>query len=122
MIDCTHIAIFPPSHNNLQYPEHIYVNRKHHHSLNVQLVCDTNLKLLNVNARFPGSTGDAHIWGNSEIRRVMTNLHQRRPGFYVIGDSGYPLRPWLQVPLPFAEVGTPEFRYNEQFKKACSVI
>lgn len=37
-IDCTHVAIFPPAGNNLNYPEHIYGNRKGYQSINVQLV------------------------------------------------------------------------------------
>ncbi|XP_050056224.1 putative nuclease HARBI1 [Aphis gossypii] len=70
-IDCTHVAITPPSTNlNLnenQHPEYIYVNRKGYHSINVQLICDSNLKILNVNALFPGSTHDTHVWNNSKV-------------------------------------------------------
>lgn len=36
-IDCTHIAITSPQ-GDPQHPEHIYVNRKNYHSINVQLV------------------------------------------------------------------------------------
>ena len=38
-IDCTHVAIFPPKIDDEHYPEHLYVNRKGYHSVNVQLVC-----------------------------------------------------------------------------------
>lgn len=37
-VDGTHIAIVAPKTNDDLYPEHIYVNRKGYHSLNVQLV------------------------------------------------------------------------------------
>ncbi|XP_048515792.1 putative nuclease HARBI1 [Athalia rosae] len=37
-IDCTHVAILPPPKEDENYPEHIDVNRKAHHSINVQLV------------------------------------------------------------------------------------
>jgi len=38
-IDCTHVAIVPPSKDPLNTnPEYIYVNRKGYHSINVQLV------------------------------------------------------------------------------------
>lgn len=37
-IDCTHIAIFPPQVHDAVNPEHLYVNRKGYHSINVQLV------------------------------------------------------------------------------------
>lgn len=38
-IDCTHVAIFPPHIQDPLHPEHLYVNRKQYHSINVQLVC-----------------------------------------------------------------------------------
>lgn len=36
-VDCTHIAITRPGGDD-EHPEHIYVNRKGYHSINVQLV------------------------------------------------------------------------------------
>ena len=46
-IDCTHVAIRAPS-----VDEAVYVNRKHYHSLNVQIICDANMLLTNVVARW----------------------------------------------------------------------
>nr|CAI5848324.1 unnamed protein product [Callosobruchus analis] len=36
-IDCTHVAIISPHQQHPDYPEHLYINRKHYHSINVQL-------------------------------------------------------------------------------------
>ncbi|XP_036347503.1 putative nuclease HARBI1 [Rhagoletis pomonella] len=36
----------------------------------------------------------------------------------LIGDSGYPLEPWLMTPLPNQPEGTPKFQYNEALCKA----
>lgn len=44
-MDGTHIAIVPPKSEGL-YPEYIWVNRKICHSMNIQLVRITLLKLL----------------------------------------------------------------------------
>lgn len=71
VIDCTHIAIVSPSSEDSNYPEHIYVNRKGYHSLNVQLICDANMSILNVNAHFPGSVHDAFIWKSSNVRKAL---------------------------------------------------
>lgn len=51
----------------------------------MQLICDEELKIININARFPGRTHDAHIWNNSAISTEMTNLSRRHPGFFLIG-------------------------------------
>lgn len=47
----------------------IYRNRKGWFSINVQVVCDANLKLLDVVARWPGSAHDNTIFNNSRVRR-----------------------------------------------------
>ncbi|XP_044760706.1 putative nuclease HARBI1 [Coccinella septempunctata] len=65
IIDCTHVAIVMPSEE-----EHIYVNRKNYHSLNVQLICDESLKIMHVNSQFPGSTHNAYIWNQSNISYI----------------------------------------------------
>ncbi|CAI6355515.1 unnamed protein product [Macrosiphum euphorbiae] len=101
-IDCTHIAIVPPSgilREENDYPEHLYVNRKNYHSINTQLICDVNLKILSVNALFPGSTHDSHIWNNCNVLPILQELNRRKQCFYLLGDSGYALRPWLLTPI-----------------------
>ncbi|XP_060847995.1 putative nuclease HARBI1 [Rhopalosiphum padi] len=125
-IDCTYVAIVPPSSNlNLienQHPEHIYVNRKCYHSINVQLICDSDLKILNVNALFPGSTHDAHIWKNSNVLPLLQDLYAK--GFnniYLLGDSGYPLRPWLLTPISNPTNEAEEY-FNKQQMSARSKI
>ncbi|XP_022179580.1 putative nuclease HARBI1 [Myzus persicae] len=125
-IDCTHVAITPPSTNlNLnenQHPEYIYVNRKGYHSINVQLICDSNLKILNVNALFPGSTHDTHVWNNSKVLPILQELHRRNyNNFYLLGDSGYALRQWLLTPIPDPSTEAEE-NYNRRQMSTRSII
>ena len=117
-IDCTHVAIIPPPQNDAEHPEHLYVNRKNYHSINVQLICDANLKILNVNAKFPGSTNDAYIWSGSNVQNLLRNLHNAgHKDYFLLGDSGYPLRTWLLTPLEGDYVpGTPDYNYNVAHK------
>ncbi|KAJ8917089.1 hypothetical protein NQ315_013008 [Exocentrus adspersus] len=120
-IDGTHVAIVPPR-NDPEHPEHIYVNRKNYHSLNVQLVCDENMQILHVNARFPGSSHDSYIWRNSNIEPILRNMYDRGiEGYFLLGDSGYPLRPWLLTPLAHPQ-NEEEERYNETHRSARSTI
>ena len=67
-IDGTHIRIKSPSED-----EHLYVNRKNYHSVNVQVLCDVSLKFLNVLAKWPGGNHDAFIWQNYNLRDMFEN-------------------------------------------------
>ncbi|XP_050062942.1 putative nuclease HARBI1 [Aphis gossypii] len=117
IIDCTHVGIFPPKKDDPDHPEYIYVNRKNYHSINVQLVCDSDMKIINVSALYPGSVNDAYIWNNSLLEPTLREIYNRYPeGFYLLGDSGYPLRPWLMTPLMQFQPNSPEERYNKKFK------
>ncbi|KYB26054.1 Putative nuclease HARBI1-like Protein [Tribolium castaneum] len=101
-IDCTHVA----NDNN---QEHLYINRKFYHSINVQLICDSDLKILNVNARFP----DAYIWNQSAVQDVMRVMHTAGENdCFLLGDSGYPLRTWLLTPFAQVVDQSPEAHYN----------
>ncbi|CAI6355643.1 unnamed protein product [Macrosiphum euphorbiae] len=73
--------------------EYIYANRKNYHSLNVQLVCDSDMKIINVSALFPGSVNDAYIWNNSLLEPTLRRIYNYNPEeFYLLDelDNGYP--------------------------------
>lgn len=61
-IDCIHVAIRAPHEN-----EFIYVNRKRVHSINEQVICEPNMILTNIVARWPGSTHDSFILAHSSV-------------------------------------------------------
>lgn len=63
-IDCTHVKIFSPGGVEAER----YRNRKGYFSINVQAVCDSSLKFLDVVARWPGSTHDSHIFDMSVLK------------------------------------------------------
>ncbi|XP_037930854.1 putative nuclease HARBI1 [Teleopsis dalmanni] len=114
-IDCTHIKIKTP---NLAI-EHVYDCRKGGHSLNVQVVCDYNLKILDCNARFGGTAHDASIWRASALRVLLTRKYENGDrNFRLIGDSGYPLLPFLMTPVQGNNLSTAHNNYNVQHRKA----
>lgn len=55
---------------------------------------DWRLKILNINTRYPGSTHDAFIWNNSNVKNAMVHLYRRRPrnNFYLLGKMKYIIR------------------------------
>ncbi|KYN03448.1 Putative nuclease HARBI1 [Cyphomyrmex costatus] len=117
-IDCTFINILGPTEH-----EEAFVNHHGNHSLNVQAIVDPDMRLLNINSRWPGARNDSFIWTNSPIRRAMKfhyDMGERRT--WLIGDSGYPLEPWLMTPLPQYRAGTRQFQYTIDLCKARNVI
>lgn len=93
LIDGTQVAICGLKKN----VEMAYVNRKGFHSINVQIISDHKHLLLNVNARYPGSVHDSYIWGASGIYAMLANEFSTadRQKFWLLGDEGYPLMPFL---------------------------
>ena len=52
----------------------------------MQIVCDADLRILDVVAKFPGSTHDAFVFQNSSLGVVLgSGLTDE---FWILGDSG----------------------------------
>lgn len=75
IVDGTHVGLAALPHDI----ELAFVNRKGYHSINVQLVCDSEMIITNVNARYPGSTHDSHVFNNSRLHTLLENLHHNQP-------------------------------------------
>ncbi|CAB3233994.1 unnamed protein product [Arctia plantaginis] len=117
-IDGSHFKIVVPPKEE----EHLYYSRKHYHSLNVQMVCDDEYRILNVNSKFGGANHDSFIWANSSLNTYMQHLHQGGEMVWLLGDSGYPQRPWLMTPILDATSGSINSVYNEKHMRARVVI
>ncbi|XP_046801077.1 putative nuclease HARBI1 isoform X2 [Lucilia cuprina] len=110
-VDGTHIRIKCPSRcagpqgdtdpgNNRQINPVSYYNRKGYHSINAMIICDDKLLIRFVDARHPGSNHDSFIWKSSQADQYLNNLHTNgKRNFWLLGDSGYPLLPYLMTPL-----------------------
>lgn len=117
-IDCTHVKIVTPSFFQLDNPPNVFMNRKNFYSINCQLICDVNTKILAINARFPGSVHDSAIWTMSHIKLFLhENFLNGDQNTYLIGDSGYSLSPYLMTPINNALPETPEGRFNVKHKQ-----
>jgi len=113
-VDGTHIRIKAPS-----VDEQFYVNRKNYHSVNVMGVCDYYLKFLNVVARWPGSTHDSFVLTNSRLCEML-DTGEIGEG-WLLGDSGYPPRPWLLTPV-LNPISREEQRYNSSHMRTRCVV
>ena len=115
-IDGTHVPILAPPSD-----EDLFVNRKNFHSINIQANCDSDLKFIDVVAKWPGCTHDAFIWRQSGINQRIASGDIPTVNGWFLGDSGYPLRPNLLTPI--ISPATPsERRYNKAFLKTRKTI
>nr|CAI5817205.1 unnamed protein product [Callosobruchus analis]CAI5820002.1 unnamed protein product [Callosobruchus analis] len=64
-VDGSHMKIQSPGGDDAE----VFRNRKGWFSINTQIICDANLNLLDVVARWPGSTHDNTIFNNCVVRR-----------------------------------------------------
>lgn len=137
IIDGTHIAITAVSREI----ENAYVNRSGYHSVNAQIVCDANLSITNINARFPGSAHDAFIYGGSVLNAHLQRVFEEEPnitnylvGNYIffewtltihfifetkthlkfLGDSAYPLSPWLMKKIDGDNLNENQRNFNQR--------
>ncbi|KAK3107026.1 hypothetical protein FSP39_005493 [Pinctada imbricata] len=78
-------------------------------------------KFLNIEARWPGSTHAAHIFRASDLCLHLEMHHRQLQDGILLGDSGYPCRPFLLTPY-LRPATTNQERYNGAHVKARCVI
>lgn len=105
-IDCTHVKIRKVGGDAGQY----YVNRKGYYSMNVQVVCDSTLRIRDIVARWRGSTHDARIFRESSLNERLESGHFQG---ILLGDSGYPLKSYLFTPFQ-----SPSSQKEEAYNRA----
>lgn len=114
-IDCSHVKIQSPGG---EFAE-TFRNRKQYFSFNVQTIADANLKIMNIVARWPGASHDAHIFRNSAIMNSFELGNYRN--CVLVGDSGYPVKPYLITPLRNPRNGA-EVLFNESQIRTRNVV
>lgn len=114
-IDGTQIKIQAPTEN-----ENEFVNRRGNHSINVQIVCDSDLRIINCVVRNPGSVHDARMLRESSVWRDFERQPPLLDGL-ILGDSAYPLRQWLMTPFLNPQTRQ-ERQYNAAFVSTRSTV
>ncbi|KAH7978350.1 hypothetical protein HPB49_005264 [Dermacentor silvarum] len=121
-VDGTFIAIVAPRLPPAQKAP--YWSRKGYYALNTMVVCDSDLRVRYIDPRFAGSCHDAHVWRHSLLRRrIVSGRIVVQDGEYLLGDSAYPLEPWLMTPVPgHPALNTPEGRFNTAHASTRSAV
>jgi hypothetical protein len=125
-IDGTHINISKPRYGAEDY----FYFKSGGYTLNCQAVVDSNKRFLDLYLGMPGSTNDARVLRRSSLYHLATsqNLFDARDtveGFspYLLGDSSYPLLPWLMVPHKnVRNLSVLDTLFNRKLKKGHCVV
>ncbi|KAG0442825.1 hypothetical protein HPB47_015583 [Ixodes persulcatus] len=113
-VDGTMISIVGPSKNDPTVTKAAYWCRKYFYALNVMVVCDADCRVMCIDPRYPGSVHDSFVWQFSWLRNRLEQGQLPRDGRFLLGDSGYPLEPWLITPVPGNHAtSTPSGRFNK---------
>lgn len=112
---------------------------------NLLQVCDHKLQIRYISSHYPGSAHDSFIWNASELKQFLKNNHNNGDKntwilgetstikgnkfklkmfayFFLQGDAGYPLEPFLITPFRSAAEGTPESRFNHIHSQTRNVV
>lgn len=116
LIDGTQIPILGPYRPADQA---VFVNRKGFHAINCQVVCNSNMKIMDFDAHWPGSTHDAFLLRNSHVADIFERGDM--PNSWLLGDSGYGLSSWVMVPY-LRPANDAQTRYNTSHKHARSTV
>ncbi|CAH1983742.1 unnamed protein product [Acanthoscelides obtectus] len=92
-IDGTQIKIQSPGPQD----EEVFRNRNSDFPINSQIVAGPDLKILDIVARWPGSTHDSTIFNASYLRAHFEG--RQFENAVLLGNSGYQLKDYLMTPL-----------------------
>lgn len=98
-MDCTHIRLtFVPLRLEVGGDQaETFRNRKGYYSINVQTICNANLEIIDIVARWPGSSHDSTIFNNS-VRKARFEAGQYGDALLVV-DGGYASKSYAMTPL-----------------------
>ena len=74
--------------------------RKHKFGLNLQAVCDSKKRFIDLSLKFPGSTSDFLAFQSSSLRLKLDEEGFLAPGLCLYGDNAYVNRPYMATPYP----------------------
>ncbi|XP_026474640.1 putative nuclease HARBI1 [Ctenocephalides felis] len=118
-LDCTHINITVPQKDHPENPAVLFLNKKGSYSLNVEVICDADERVIFASTTYGGSASDAAIWQKSPIRALLHKNAEDET--YIIGDSSYPSEKYLLTPYRTPKNPTEE-NYNKCLQKTRQVM
>ncbi|KAL2103415.1 hypothetical protein ACEWY4_000283 [Coilia grayii] len=88
--------------------------------VSIQIICDAQMAILNMVARWPGGTHDSFIFQNSMVGTRLQGGALRGKG-HLMGDKGYPLTEYLITPLAQPQTEQ-ERRFNRSHIRTRAIV
>ncbi|KAL7544648.1 hypothetical protein ACHAWF_008022 [Thalassiosira exigua] len=91
-----------------------YFCRKNFYALNVQAICDRKKRILWISPGHLGSTHDSTAWQETQLSGYFEQIKDKlkEHGFFLVGDSAYPLSVYMQIPYADAPPLSPQDAFN----------
>ncbi|KAK4286510.1 hypothetical protein QN277_003056 [Acacia crassicarpa] len=122
VIDATHITMCLPAS---EPSSNVWLDHKKNHSMVLQAIVDPDMRFRDIVTGWPGRMKDWLVFESSNFYKLC-NKGERLNGKklllpegseireYIIGDSGYPLLPYLVVPYEGKELPGPKAEFNRR--------
>jgi len=122
-VDVTHITMLLPA---TEQSSDVWLDHKNNHSMVLQAIVDPDMKFRDIVTGWPGKMEDWSIFESSNFNKLCDKgerLNGKKLKLsegseireYIIGDSGYPLLPYLVVPYEEKEIleSEPNAKFNK---------
>ncbi|XP_055905158.1 putative nuclease HARBI1 [Eupeodes corollae] len=87
------------------------------------VICNHLNEIIAINSSHGGAPHDSAVWNcSNEVEFLKQQFHAGEVSIRLLGDSGYPLQPWLLTPYRNATEGSAEIRFNNIHSAARSQI
>ncbi|KAF2591989.1 hypothetical protein F2Q70_00040907 [Brassica cretica] len=121
-IDITHVMMNLP---NVELSNKVWLDGEKNFSMVLQAVVDPDMRFLDVIAGWPGSLSDDVVLKNSGFFKLVEKGKRLSGGKiqlsertelreYIVGDSGFPLLPWLLTPYQGKPMSLPQTEFNKR--------
>ncbi|CAM0149645.1 unnamed protein product [Urochloa decumbens] len=127
-IDTTHILMCSSNQPNSK----VWLDNENKNSMVLQAVVDTDMRFRDIVSGWPGSMDDSCILRTSGLYRlcekgVRLDGQMQLPGGsavreYIVGDSSYPLLPWLMTPYQGQGLPAAKAEFNKRHTAATKVV
>ena len=122
IIDCTRVPIVVATEIYRAGNRYDFVGKDHRVSKSFQVICDANMRIMDVAGGQSGKAHDMTVLRASGVYQNIANYLDFGRKEYLMGDSGYTLRSWMQHGYTRPEVAEGQSREKEYYNHRYSGV